>query len=41
MTKHEKIFLAVIGSIAVINFLMQYHTQKKMQQLKNTLKNKQ
>lgn len=37
MTKKDKIFLAVFGSIALINFYLQYRANKKIHQIKDEI----
>lgn len=37
MTKKDKLFIAVFGSIALLNFYLQYRSSKKMQEIKDEI----
>jgi len=40
LTKNEKVVIALVVSIACINFYLQYNAKKKLDEIKELIKNK-
>jgi hypothetical protein len=40
LAKNEKVIIALVVAVACVNFYLQYNAQKKMEELKELIKNK-
>jgi hypothetical protein len=40
LTKNEKVVIGLVVSIALVNFYLQHNAQKKMEELKELIRNK-
>jgi preprotein translocase subunit YajC len=40
LTKNEKVIITLVVTVALVNFYLQHNAQKKMEELKELIKNK-